>query len=302
MAARRSALLTAFAAVYIIWGSTYLAIRYTVLTIPPYLVAGSRFIIAGVILYTWVIMRTDERPTLLHWRNAAIVGLLLLTGGNSAVTWAEQVVPSGITALLIAIVPLWIVVLMWIRPGGRRPSLGVMAGIIVGFAGMIVLVGLGALRGDSTISLAGVGALVAGSLLWAAGSLFARTASLPSPLLTTAMEMLVGGAGALFVALCRGELSNFSLHAVSTQSMQGLLYLTVFGSLGAFTAYSWLLKHASPVAVGTYAYVNPIVAVFLGWLIANEPVTPRTLVGAAIIIVAVAIITTTQARDTAHEH
>lgn len=288
----RTKLVVAFAAVYIVWGSTYLAIHYAIGTIPPFLMAGIRFIIAGTLMYAWGTMRGAARPTRLHWRNTAVIGALLLLGGNGGVVWAEQTVPTGIAALLVAVVPVWLVILDWLRPGGKRPSAGVAVGIIVGMIGMGVLIGPDSIRGAGPVNPWGAFALVLASLSWAAGSLFARHAELPSQILTTGMEMLTGGAALLLLAMITGEFQHFNVHAVSSASLAGLGYLITFGSLVGFSAYSWLLKHATPAAVGTYAYVNPIVAVFLGWLIAGEMVTSRTLAGAAIIVAAVSIIST----------
>lgn len=293
MPAPRTRLITAFAAVYIVWGSTYLAIHYAIGSIPPFLMAGIRFVIAGSIMYAWGTLRgSAARPTGLHWRNTSIIGVLLLMGGNGGVVWAEQTVPSGIAALLVAIVPVWLVVLDWLRPGGKRPSIGVATGIVIGLVGMGVLVGPDSLRGAGPVNPWGALALTLASLSWAAGSLFAKHADLPTQILTTGMEMLTGGVALLALVAVTGELHHFDPHAVSSASLTGLAYLITFGSLFGFSAYSWLLQHASPAAVGTYAYVNPIVAVFLGWLIAGETVTPRTLVGAAIIVAAVCIIST----------
>lgn len=293
----RTRLITAFAAVYIVWGSTYLAIHYAIGTIPPFLMAGIRFVIAGSIMYVWGTLRGEApRPTARHWRNTSIIGILLLMGGNGGVVWAEQSVPTGIAALLVAIVPVWLVLLDWLRPGGKRPSIGVTTGIVIGLAGMGVLVGPDSLRGAGPINPWGALALVIAALSWATGSLFAKHADLPTQILTTGMEMLTGGIALLALGAVTGELKHFDPHTVSSTSLAGLLYLITFGSLIGFSAYSWLLQHASPAAVGTYAYVNPIVAVFLGWLIAGEAVTPRTLAGAAIIVAAVGIISTVSSR------
>jgi drug/metabolite transporter (DMT)-like permease len=285
---------TAFALVYLIWGSTYLGIRYAIETIPPFLMAGVRFLLAGVVLYAWVRFRGTPKPEPRHWRNAGIMGILLLLCGNGGVVWAEQTVPSGITALLIAIVPLWLVVLDWIRPGGRTPSTGVMIGVVVGLAGVLELVGLDTLRGGhGDVNPLGAAVLIISSLAWSIGSLFGREAILPTPLLTTAIEMIVGGAALLLTGLFSGEAARFDIRAVSLTSVISFFYLVTFGSLVAYTAYTWLVRNVSAAAVGTYAYVNPIVAIFLGWLIAHEPITKNTVVGATIIIAAVAIITST---------
>lgn len=260
--------------------------------------AGTRFFCAGAILYAFVYLRTGERPTREHWRNTLILGLLLLLCGNGGVVWAEQTVPSGLTALLVATVPLWLVVLDWLRPHGNRPSLGVILGIIVGLAGVVYLVGWRSILGQTgagNINPWSALLLIFSALTWSAGSLFGRKAVLPSPLLTTAMEMLTGGTALLVAGLSTGEGQALHGHSISIVSLTALLYLITFGSLLAYTAYTWIMLHASPATVGTYAYVNPVVAVFLGWLIAKEPVTRHTIVGAAIIIAAIVIITTANA-------
>lgn len=292
MSPPRARLVSAFAIVYLVWGSTYLAIHYAIQTIPPLLMASARFLVAGAILYLWYMFRGGVMPTALQWRNTVIVGTLLLLGGNGAVVWAELTVPSGTAALLVAIVPLWLVLLDWFRPGGRRPAPGVLLGVLAGLVGMVVLVGPESLHGRGPVDVRGAVALILGSLSWAAGSLFARHNVLPrSQVATSALEMLSGGAACLVAGLAMGEGSALHVAAISRASLAGYLYLVLFGSIIAFSAYSWMVQHAAPAAVGTYAYVNPIVAVFLGWLIAGESVTPRMIIGAAIIVAAVGIIT-----------
>ncbi len=288
----RARVVAAFAAVYIIWGSTYLAILYAIETLPPLVMAGVRFLIAGGVLYTWAYFRGAERPTFVNWRAAGIVGALLLLGGNGAVVWAEQRVPSGIASLLVATLPLWMVLLEWSRPEGRRPTIGVAAGIALGLAGLMVLIGPGLTSATGGVDPVGAGVLLFGSLSWAAGSLYARGAPLPKGgTLATGMEMLAGGALLLLAGLARGEAAAWDPGAVSASSLIALLYLITFGSLIGFTAYIWLLGVVQPAHVATYAYVNPIVAVLLGWAIAGETITSRTLVAAAIIVGAVALIT-----------
>lgn len=284
--------LAAFAAVYVIWGSTYLAIAVAIESLPPLLMAGMRFLTAGAILYAVVRLRGEAAPTRLHWRNAAIVGGLLLLCGNGGVVLAERTVPSGVAALLVATVPMWMVVLEWLRPGGSRPGRRTILGLALGFAGMIVLVGPG-LAGGARVDPLGAGLLVVASLSWAAGSIFSRGAALPkSGLLATGMEMACGGAWLLLAGLLRGELAATDPSAFTTESVLAFLYLVVFGSLVGFTAYIWLLGVTTPARVSTYAYVNPIVAVLLGWAILSEPVTSRVLFAAAVIVLAVAVITT----------
>ena len=291
--ASRTQILAAFASIYTIWGSTYLAIRYAVETIPPFLMGGIRFVVSGAMLYAWARYRGAPKPTRRHWRNATIAGGLLLLGGNGAVVWAEQFVPSGLTALLVSILPFWLVIIEWVRPPRRRPHAAVIIGLIVGFIGIIVLVGPGNFSGHGDVRPIGAVVLILGSLSWAIGSFFSRDADLPhSGLLTTGMEMLGGGTLMLIAGALSGELSHFDIHRVSTASEIGLIYLITFGSLLGFTSYIWLLDKVSPARLGTYAYVNPIVAVILGWAIASERLSLRTAVAAAIVICAVALITT----------
>ena len=288
----RGRIIAAFAAVYVIWGSTYLAIRFAVETTPPFLMAAIRFLVSGLILYGFARIRGTAKPTTSHWKSATIVGALLLVGGNGAVVWAEQTVPSGITALIVAILPFWIVILEWALPGHRKPTPGIIAGLIVGIIGLGILLGPAIMSQKSEMSATGGLILILGSLSWALGSLYSKHARMPSPLLTTGMEMLSGGVLLLVCAFILREPSNFDWRAVSTPSLLGLLYLTTFGSLVGFTAYIYLLDHVPASRVATYAYVNPVVAVVLGWFIGHEPLTIRTLVAAAVIIGAVALITT----------
>ncbi|MFL5462485.1 MAG: EamA family transporter [Gemmatimonadaceae bacterium] len=291
--ASRAQIIAAFASIYLVWGSTYLAIRYAVETIPPFLMGGLRFVISGALLYAWARYRGAQRPSRLHWRNAIIAGGFLLLGGNGAVVWAEQFVPSGLTALLVSILPFWLVIIEWVRPPRRRPSGAVLIGLVLGFLGIIVLVGLGELGGHGDIRPLGALVLILGSLSWAIGSFWSRDAQLPeSGLLTTGMEMLGGGALLLIVGVATGELSDFDIQRVSAESIVGLAYLITFGSLLGFTSYIWLLDKVSPARLGTYAYVNPIVAVLLGWAVAGERLSARTVVAAVIVICAVALITT----------
>lgn len=287
----RERLIIAFAAVYLIWGSTYLAIRFAIETLPPLLMAGIRFMIAGAILYSWTRPSEASRPAPHHWRHATVIGGLLLLGGNGGVVWAEQRVPSGLTALLIATVPFWMVLLDWVRRDGVRPTGRVVLGLFLGFAGAGLLVGPGEFAGSGRVDLMGAGVLMLASLSWATGSLYSRRARLPeSPLLTTAMEMLAGGVLLMVLGLLTGEGARLNLEGLSLRSLLSLSYLIVFGSLVGFTAYIWLLRHTTPTRASTYAYVNPVVAVILGWAVANEPLTPRTLVAAAVIVPAVALI------------
>jgi drug/metabolite transporter (DMT)-like permease len=298
--ASRGQILAAFASIYVVWGSTYLAIRYAIETIPPFLMGGLRFLVSGALLYAWARYRGAPKPTRLHWRNAVIAGAFLLLGGNGAVVWAEQFVPSGLTALLVSILPFWLVIIEWVRPPRHRPSGLVLVGLVLGFIGIIVLIGPGNLGGHGDVPLLGALVLILGSLSWAIGSFWSRDAELPrSGLLTTGMEMLGGGVLLFVVGVLSGELSELDIHHVSRVSALGLLYLITFGSLIGFTSYIWLLDKVSPARLGTYAYVNPIVAVLLGWAIAGEELSVRTGMAAAIVICAVALITSARSTTTA---
>ena len=288
----RTLVIAAFAAVYVIWGSTYLGIRFAVETLPPFLMGGARFLIAGVVLYIWLRTTGTPAPSRLNWRRAAVAAALLLGIGNGGVNWAEQKVPSGLAALIIAGTPVWFALFDWLRPGGVRPAGQTAIGIVVGFAGVIMLVSPGSALVDGGLDLAGVTALVFASMAWAAGSLYAKYASNPeSPLMTAAQQMIAGGCVLLLVALSLGEISNFTWSTVSTRSLMAFGYLTIIGSLVGFSAYAWLLKATTPARVSTYAYVNPVIAVFLGWAIGGETLTSRMLVAAAIIVLGVIIIT-----------
>jgi drug/metabolite transporter (DMT)-like permease len=291
--ARRWKLGAAFACIYVIWGSTYLAIRFAIETLPPFSMGGLRFLVAGGALYAWA--RTAggaQRPTRAEWRATAIVGLLLLLGGNGLVVWSELRIPSGVAALLVAIVPCWMVLVDWLRPNGVRPTRQVIMGLALGLIGIVLLIGPDALVGGARVDVLGAGAVVLASFSWAAGSIYSRHAAMPSsPFLATAMEMLVGGAAAVALGAALGEPAHVHLAAISARSVAGWLYLVVFGSIVAFTAYVWLLRESTPARVSTYAYVNPMVAVALGAALAGEALTPRMIVAAAVIVGGVALIT-----------
>jgi drug/metabolite transporter (DMT)-like permease len=293
----RARLIAAFAAVYVIWGSTYLAIRFAVQTLPPLLMASARFVIAGLIVLLWARFRDGEPwPRRIEWRIGLISGALLLLGGNGGVSWAEQRVPSGIAALLVAVVPVFMVLLEWLRPGGTRPRAAVFVGVGLGLAGLVLLVGPGALRGGGG-DVVGPLVLVLASLSWAAGSLYTKfTPSSASGTMATGAQMLAGGLALLAAAIVAGEPAQLDLAHVSTSSLVSFLYLLTFGSLIGFTAYVYLLAHTTAAKAATYAYVNPVVAVLLGWAIGHEAVTSRTVLAAAVILAGVAIITIT--RDT----
>ncbi|HEX9962252.1 MAG TPA: EamA family transporter [Pyrinomonadaceae bacterium] len=290
-------LLAAFAAVYIFWGSTYLAIKYAIETLPPFLMAGARFVFAGSILYVWARVSKDyEKPSAAHWRTSLIVGTLLLLGGNGGVVFAEHYISSSLAALLVATEPFWIVLLGWLWLKGARPNLKAALGLVVGFLGVWLLISgqdaSGAVSAGGSMQLISTIAIIAAAFSWAAGSIYGLRAPVPkSALLTAGMQMISGGAVLLLVSLLAGEWSKFNIAEVSANSWFGLIYLIIFGSLIGFTAYSWLLKNAQPAMVATYAYVNPVIAVFLGWLVAGESFTAQMLVGAGVIVGSVMLIT-----------
>ncbi|MGD9560788.1 MAG: EamA family transporter [Pyrinomonadaceae bacterium] len=288
-------LIAAFAAVYIIWGSTYLAIKYAIETIPTFLMAGIRFTVAGAILYAWSRFSAGyERPTLAHWRASLILGTLLLAIGNGAVVLAEHYISSSLAALLIATTPFWIVLLSWGFMGTGRPNHKVAAGLAVGFVGVSLLIlGRGPDGGnDSGGQAFGIIATLVATVAWSAGSLYGtRSLAVTSAVQSAGMQMLAGGAVLLMIGTITGEWSTFDPTAVSTTSALALAYLIVFGAVVAFTAFSWLLRNASPEAVSTYAYVNPAIAVLLGWAVAGESLTGLMLAGAAVVVVSVALIT-----------
>jgi drug/metabolite transporter (DMT)-like permease len=284
----------ALIAVYITWGSTYLAIRFAVATIPPFLMAGGRFLIAGAILLAWRRLAGDTGPTRIQWRSAAIVGLFLLLGGNGGVAWAEQRVASGIAALIVGSAPLFMVLIDALRPGGERPNWQTGTGVIVGFLGIALLISPAQWSGNHLqLDSFGVAVLMLSSVFWAVGSLYSRNAQLPeSPLMGTGMEMLAGSAGLLVVGTLTGEWSQLHLAAISPASLWGMLYLITFGSFVGFACYTWLLRVAPTPLVSTYAYVNPLIAILLGSLLAKEVLTPRLLIAALVILSAVALINT----------
>jgi drug/metabolite transporter (DMT)-like permease len=288
--ASKAKLALAFAALYTIWGSTYLAIKFAVETIPPYLMSTGRFIVSGTILYCWSRWRGNPAPTRRQWRDGAIVGTLLLAGGNGAVGWAEQKVPSGITALLVASVPMWAVILDWARPHGRRPSLIVALGLLIGLLGVGILAAP-EFGGATPGAALGAAVLIFGSISWAAGSIYSRQSDRPSSaLMSTALQMIAGSVSLFLVATALGELPRLHFAAITVKSFLGWAYLVTFGALVGFTAYAYVLRETTPAKATTYAYVNPIVAVLLGWGFASEPISVRTVIAAGIILAGVAMI------------
>ena len=285
---------------YLVWGSTYLAISIAVETLPPFLMAAVRFSVAGLILLAWSVAREGRgfvAPSRRQVRDSSIVGALLIGGGMGMVAFGEQTIPSGITALLIATMPVWVAILGRVVLGERLPGVAV-AGIVMGFVGVAILVGPTALGGAGALEPIGLAAILFSPIAWSSGSLFAsHRADLPrQPLVNTGVQMVFGGLVLTGMAAVTGEFGRFDPAAVSVESLLALGYLLVLGSLVAYTVYGWMLRVAPLPLVATYAYVNPIVAVILGSIILSEPVDARTVVAGAVIIAAVAIIVTARSR------
>lgn len=281
----KSKIWLALLALYIVWGSTYLGIKVTIETIPPFFQAGIRFFISGLILVIWQHLAGYEMPTRRQWRSAAMVGTLLLLGGNGLVSWAQQFIPSGSAALIIASVPMFLVIAEGLRPGGVKPTWQSILGIAIGFIGIYVLVGPSKDAEGMALNAFGVIALLSACLFWALGSIYSKTADLPkSILMSTGAQMLLGSIGAFVISSLTGEMNGWEITAVSSRSIFGLLYLIFIGSLIGFVSYGWLLQNAPISLVATYAYVNPIVAVLLGNWLGNEALEPRIWLATAIII------------------
>lgn len=282
----------ALLALYIVWGSTYLAIRFAVENIPPFLSAGMRFLVSGAILFTWRRAAGDAMPTKRQWRSTAIVGILLLLGGNELVSFAEQSVPSGIAALIIGSTPLWMTSIEALRPGGVKPNWQAILGLLVGFGGIFLLVGPAELTGNGhTLEPSGVVMLLSAAFLWSSGSIFGRNADMPkSTLMATSAEMLTGSLALFVVSGLGGEWNGFDFANVTLNSWLGLAYLIMFGSMVGFVSFGWLLHNAPVSLVATYAYVNPLVAVFLGAWLADEVINARILAAGLVIIGSVVLI------------
>jgi drug/metabolite transporter (DMT)-like permease len=278
----------AYAAICLIWGSTFLAVQYAIETLPPLLMVGSRFLIAGGGLYGWSRWRGVPAPAPRHWKYAAAVGTLILVMGSGLVAWGQQRVPSGLAALILAAEPLWFVVLQWW--GGAKPSVGVGAGMAAGFLGVGLLVAPDKALGAS-VDLIGAGVLSVAAFGWAAGGLYSRTAPQPdSHLMANAMQMLTGGAILVLGGLLTGEWARVTPHMFAARSLAAFFYLLVFSSLVAYTVYLWLLKEIPPTRAATSSYVIPVIAVLLGWLVAGETLTPRMWIAAAIIVASVVVV------------
>jgi drug/metabolite transporter (DMT)-like permease len=293
----RTRIIIAFVALYLVWGSTYLGIRFAIETIPPFLMAGMRFLLAGMIMYSIAWSQGASKSTWANWRTSLIVGACLLLAGNGGVTISEQYIDTGLAALIVAIVPIYILILSWATGMTPKPLPIIWIGLVGGFVGVGVLLGP-ALRFSSNGGrhpAIGMSILLVSSFIWSAGSLYSRTAKhAASPFLTAAQQMLCGGLLLLLAGIVTGELRRFHPGSVSILSLAAFSYLVIIGAVVGYTAYILLLRHCDPAKVATYAYVNPIVAVLLGAAFAGETLSARVLIAGALIIGSVAIVITTQ--------
>ncbi|TGE27459.1 drug/metabolite exporter YedA [Hymenobacter metallicola] len=289
----RAAILGAFAIVYLIWGSTYLGIRFAIDSMPPLLMAGSRYLLAGLLLYGFMRWRGEAAPTRQGWATALIIGICLLSFGNGGVTLGEQYIPSGMTSLLVATVPMFLALLGWLSGVAARPTPSVALGLVLGLVGVYLLART---PGASHVAIpgheaVGITLVLVAALVWAIGSLYSKKKqAASSPFLAGGMQMMCGGGAMLLIGLVRGEAAGFELSAVTTKSWLAYAYLVTFGSIVAFSAYIWLLRAVEPALAGTYAFVNPVVAVLLGWAFAGEQLTVGMLGGAALIVAAVVLV------------
>lgn len=284
-------IILAFGAIYLIWGSTYLAIRFAIETIPPFFMMGCRSLLAGGILYTWARLRGDERPEPAQWMTAAVVGTLLFLGGHGALAWSEQVVPSGVAALIVATTPIWMTVLQALRYHDNPLTGRVIIGLVFGFLGVALLAEPSEVFGGTPVDQIGAVVLLSGTLCWSIGAVFMKKANLPkSSTLTAGMNLLSGGGSLLILSYLSSE--TVVLTSVSLRSLVSLLYLIVFGSIVTFTAYIWLIKETSLARVSTHAFVNPVVAVLVGWIAGGEFLSQRILTAALLMVLGVAAIVT----------
>jgi drug/metabolite transporter (DMT)-like permease len=290
-------ILLAFAIIYFVWGSTYLAIRVGVREFPPFLLAALRFLIAGAVLYGWMIARGAQPPRWRQWMKISLLAILFFVLDYGLVFWAEQRVPSGITAVMMATIPAFIALSEVILLGTQRITLRLALALFVGLAGVAVLLSRSPYLGGTPIDRAGATALLIASISWALGTALTRKLLLPfTPVMNSGSQMLAGGAFLALTSAALGEFRNFHPSNISREAWFSLLYLIVAGSIVAFTAYLWLIERESPTKVGTYAYVNPAVAVLLGYILGGETLGPRTVLGAALILISVVVITTAKAK------
>jgi drug/metabolite transporter (DMT)-like permease len=285
--------LLAFAIIYFVWGSTFLAIRVGVAEVPPFLLAGMRFVIAGALLFGWMRASGTASPTLREWGAATLLAVLIFVGDYGMVFWAERRVPSGITAVMMATIPVFMTLSEILIMKTQRLTLRLGAALLVGIGGVAVLVSHAAHFGDAPVDTVGAGALIVAGISWAVGSILTRKVTLPSSkAMSSGAQMLAGGVLLTMIAGLLGEFKGFHPEAVSLKAWLCLVYLIVAGSIIAFTAYVWLIHHESPTKVGTYAYVNPVVAVILGYWLGGETIGVRTILGTLLVLVSVVVITT----------
>jgi drug/metabolite transporter (DMT)-like permease len=294
----RVRLILAHASVWLIWGSTYLAIRFAIETMPPFAMSGARFLVAGLLVLVVLHWRGVAWPNAAEWRAALIIGTMLVAAGNGAVAWTELTVPSGLVALTVALMPAWMVLFDWLG-GAARPRPVTLAGLAVGFVGVAILMGPEAVSGSGAIPLRGALTVMAGSMSWALGSIYARSAPKPaSGMMATAAQMICGGGVLLFLGAVVGETAHFSMSDVSRTSLLAWIYLVIAGSIVAYSGYVYLLHNTEPAKAGSYAFVNPVIAVVLGWALGGEALTPRVGLAAALIVCAVALIVRNRRRPT----
>lgn len=284
-------LLTAFTLIYVVWGSPYLAIQIAIKSIPPFLMTSIRFLIAGSLLFAWSLLRRPTWPTLRQWYGAAVVGALLYPLGSGALAWGEQIVPSGLAALIMTTIPFWMIFFSWLSPAKERPTGMTLLGIGLGFLGIIVLTTPLAIVESTNLDFFGTLILLLAAAAWSAGSVLSRYIKIPASIsLATGMQMLAGGSMLLIVGIVAGELALFDPSKVGFNSTIALVYLILFCSTFAYSAYIWLIRVTTPTIVATHAFVNPIVALLLGVTIAGEPLTIDSLVAAVIILAGVYLV------------
>jgi drug/metabolite transporter (DMT)-like permease len=291
---RRWKTLLAFAIIYFVWGSTFLAIRIGVREVPPLLLAGMRFFAAGIVLYAWIRATGTASPSRREWLSITLLAVLIFLVDYGLVFWAEQRVPSGITAVMLATIPVFTALAEILILRTQRLTFRLGCALLVGLAGVAVLVSRSVSLGDAPIDRSGAIALVVGAVSWSLASVLNRKLTLPqSKIMNSGAQMLVGGILLLLAAAIFGEFTSFHWQAVSSGAWLALAYLIVAGSIIAFTAYVWLIHHESPTKVGTYAYVNPVIAVLLGYFLGGEALGARTILGTVLVLVSVVVITTT---------
>lgn len=282
-------IIAAFAAIYFIWGSTYLFIRFAIESLPPFGFAGVRFFTSGALLYAFLRLRKAEQPTKRQWLNAFVVGCFLCVGGNAFVVWSEKSVDSGLVSLLVSATPLWMVLFDWLRPNGNRPNLRVVLSLLLGLAGLSLLLHPGV---SPNVDIGGCLLAICGSLCWSFGSIYSRNVELPkNPIMSTAAQMMCAGLVLGTISVFTGEPQHFHLGHITLKSALSVAYLILFGSIVAYSAYVWLIRIENPARVATYAYVNPVVALLLGWMFAGEHLSLSMLLPIGIILSSVVLVT-----------